>query len=726
MSEAEFKRVGAAALASAHLLLPRWMGGKRNGDEWTGGRKSEGGPGDSWSVNLTNGVWSHFASGGGHKGHDLIGLYAALFDKSQGDAKKAIEAELGLLPADHGALPVIQPKRRESKAERIPEDAPPIRPHKTFGPATAEYRYGQAFVITRYDHAGGKTFSQWTWRNGGWIAKGYGDGQPLYNAHELAQSPEAPVLLVEGEKCVEAAKPVLSAWVVTTWAGGTAGWKKADWSVLEHRDVVIWPDADDPGREAAAQISAHLSSSASRVRIVNPNGAAPGWDIADAITQDGWSAAQLGLWIREHIKQIAAEPAPQEPARNTPPAVLDDIPSAPLSYVQIGLECDHKLAPYPTLANASKILQLYTGFKGNIWFDEFRGRVYHTVHQDQPKPWTDRDTRRVTVAIQQSLKLPKFHINLVRDAVVHAAECATRNSLTDYLDSLEWDRTARLDTWLSDCAGVEANEYTQAVARNWLIGMVARAYQPGCKMDHMPVLEGVSGLKKSMFLAVLGGEWFRALNMVFGDRDFLQSLRGAWLIEIPDMVGFTRADHTKVIATITTSTDSYRAPYSHTPEDVPRTCVFAATSETDDYLSDPRGRRRYWPIRCVDIDIDSLRSQRDQLFAEAVQCFRNGASWYEMPNQATEEQLDRTKADEFAQEILEQAEHIWGARHGVNPQRITAKLILALVFNLTADRIDDAQCRRVTNVLRANGWHRKRDKTFGFQWLKREPGADDR
>lgn len=698
------------------------MGGKRNGEEWVGGRKSEGGPGDSWSVKLSTGVWSHFASGGDHKGHDLIGLYAALFDKTQGDAKKAIEQELGLITEDHAALPAIRPAPSQSKAERIPEDAPPLQPHYKYGPATAEYRYGQAFVISRYDHAEGKTFTQWTWRNGHWAAKGYGPNQPLYNAHDLVKNPEAPVLLVEGEKCVEIAKPVLSAWVVTTWAGGTGGWKKADWSVLNDRDVVIWPDADDPGREAAAQISAHLTGHARKIRIVNPNGAAPGWDIADAITQDGWGAAQLGAWIREHVKQIAAEPEPKEPVRNTPPALLDDIPSAPLSYVNMGLECDHKLAPYPTLANASKILQLYDGFKGNIWFDEFRARIYHTVHQDEPRPWTDRDTRRVTVAIQQSLKLPKFHINLVRDAVIHAAECATRNSLTDYLNSLEWDRTTRLDTWLSDCAGVEANEYTQAVGRNWLIGMVARAYSPGCKMDHMPVLEGVSGLKKSMFLGVLGGAWYKALNMQFGEKDFLQALRGAWLIEVPDMAGFTRADHVKVIATITTATDSYRSPYGHMVEDVPRTCVFAATSETDDYLSDPRGKRRYWPLRCVDIDIDSLRNQRDQLFAEALACFRNGDVWYEMPAQAVEEQLDRTRQDEFAVEILAEAEHTWAGNklHG-SELKITAKAILRQVFELRNVDINDAQCKRVHKVLEAHGWRRKRDGLVGWHWIK--PGT---
>ena len=402
--------------------------------------------------------------------------------------------------------------------------------------------------------------------------------------------------------------------------------------------------------------------------------------------------------------------------------ITDDTSSAPINWAEMGLECDDNQRPLVTLANASRILQFYENFRGNIWYDDFRGRVYHTLYGSTPQPWTDRETRRVTVAIQQQLKLPRFQLSLVHDAITHAAECHPRHSLRDWLDSLKWDGNDRLESWLGDTAGVVMDEYTQAVGRNWLIGMVARAYKPGCKMDNMPVLEGVSGLKKTQFLGVLGGDWYKSLTMQFGEKDFLQALRGAWLVEIPDMAGFTRSEHTKVLATITTAIDSYRAPYGRVPEDVPRTCIFAATSETDDYLSDSRGKRRYWPIRCVDIDLDVLRGMRDQLFAEAVQRYRNNATWYEVPRDAaTREQLNRTTSEEWAEDILTTAE-FWWREYLLQPvgTKITARRILAKVLGIALADVTPAACRRVTNVLQNAGWRRDRDQ-YGFFWLKRSP-----
>jgi putative DNA primase/helicase len=250
--------------------------------------------------------------------------------------------------------------------------------------------------------------------------------------------------------------------------------------------------------------------------------------------------------------------------------------------------------------------------------------------------------------------------------------------------------------------------------------MVARAYKPGCKMDNMPVLEGVSGLRKTQFLGVLGGEWYKSLSMQFGEKDFLQALRGAWLVEIPDMAGFGRAEHTKVLSTLTTSVDTYRVPYGREPEDVPRTCIFAATSETDDYLSDTRGKRRYWPLRCTDINLDALRGQRDQIFAEALHRYREGAHWYDMPESAIDEQSARAEGDEGCGPILEKADE-WWIRYKISPvgAAITAKRLLVDTIGVPLGQITSAQCRRVTVILRSGGWERTKDK-HGFIWIKRE------
>lgn len=79
------------------------------------------------------------------------------------------------------------------------------------------------------------------------------------------------------------------------------------------------------------------------------------------------------------------------------------------------------------------------------------------------------------------------------------------NPVTDYLDTLEWDGEERLDTLFIDYLGSSDNEYTRAVTRKAFVGAVARAYEPGCKYDYMPVLVGKQGLGKSHLLAIMGG-----------------------------------------------------------------------------------------------------------------------------------------------------------------------------------------------------------------------------
>lgn len=739
MGDPAYERLAQAALDAATTLLPQWMGGKRVGNEWVGERRANGGIGDSWSVNLRTGIWSCFADG--RTGRDLISLYAAIHHINQGPAKSAIERQLGVNDRDIPVLPTRPAARPPSPSEPIPEDAPPIERHPHLGPPTREYRYGNAFVVTRFDYVKDgepqKTFAQWTWRNGHWSPKGYGGNAPLFHVEQLRKYPEVNVIVVEGEKCVEALQPVLDAFVVTTWAGGSYAVDKSDWSLLTGRDVIIWPDADEPGRKAASRIAERLHGVAKRVRVLQPNGQAQGWDAADAI-QEGWDRARISQYIKDHVGEsiVAPEPAPavlresgapprQEP-RPTPtrsitisePPELDD--SALVSWGSLGLDCNGNQIPHPTLANASKILQLYRNFKGHIWYDEFRGNVYHTLRGPAPQPWTDRDTRQVTVAIQQQLRLPKFTLGLVRDAITHAAECHSRNSLTDWLDSLTWDGIERLNTWLADCAGVELTDYTQAVSRNWPIAMVARAYQPGCKMDNIPVLEGVSGLNKTQFLEVLGGEWYEALPMEFGTKDFLQTLQGVWLAEIPDMTGFERSDHSRVISMLSIPRDKYRKAYGYTPERYLRTTIFAATSEDDDYLLDRRGKRRFWPIRCTDINLDSLRQQRDNLFAEAVIRYRAGESWYRMPASAAEEQESRLVEDTWVRLIMEYANSRWDQLMRIgNPPQLTLTEILVDGLKLASDRQTSGVCRRAAAILRANGWVSKRT-TKGSYWRKLE------
>ncbi len=368
------------------------------------------------------------------------------------------------------------------------------------------------------------------------------------------------------------------------------------------------------------------------------------------------------------------------------------------AWQSLPLECNHAGQPIPCLGNAALIIAHHPERAGKIWLDTFRKQIWHAL-SGAPKPWTDADTLDLTQWLQLSLKLPKFGLQTVHHAVELAAVKNARNSVVEYLESLVWDDTPRLEHWLADYLGVARTAFSIAVARNWLISMVARAYRPGCQADHMPVLEGLSGAGKSSALAILGGDWYRAAPQAFGSKEFVEVIQGSWLIEIPDMVGFGRREHTQIISAITTRSDSYRASYGRIAEDHPRTCIFAATSETDEYLTDSRGKRRYWPLQCTAIDLTALAAARDQLFAEAVAEFKRGANWHEVPQEeASEIQSKREETDPWMEKISDYA----SGRTSVSAGEVATEAL-----HLDYAKQDRAMQMRVSKCLKQLGFSMK-------------------
>jgi putative DNA primase/helicase len=723
MGGSKFEDVAAAALAMAPLLLSEWLGGGPKGHEWLGASRSNGGRGDSWSVNLNTGQFAHFA--GPEKGGDLVALYAALNHLDQGAALKQVAELVGV--TNGATVRTLPPaKAPESPCEPIPQDPPDLPVHGAKGTPTAIYRYGRAFWVARYDSPEGKSFTPYTWRRGKWVSNGYPAPKPMYGLEGLAQHPGVKVLIVEGEKCADAAAKMLRGYVVISWANGAQAWRQTDWAPLTGRDVLIWPDADDAGTQCAADLAKHLSKIAGQVRVIVPD-RTDGWDVADA-AEEGWDVNAYAAWATPRIRLISGGPtppaaAPSEtesspdatedsgpataepalpPSESVPVSFYEDSDSAMVRWDSLRLEMNQGGLPYATLANASQILRMHPKLSSKLWFDTFQQKIWQSFHGPK-REWTDADTADLTVFIQQSLKLNKFTFELVNKAVEHAARRNCRNSLTDWLTSLEWDGEPRLDEWLHDCLGVERSAYSIAVGNNWPISMVARAYVPGEKADHMPVLEGPMGRGKSSFLEILGGEWYEALTTAIGDKDFVQSLQGVWLVEIPDMAGFGRREHSLIISTITIRRDRYRASYGHHVENHPRGCILTATSETSDYLKTGNGRRRFWPLWCSSIDLDALRAQREQVFAEAVVKYRAGVSWHEMPQGTEDEQTARIEPDLWSEKILNYAAYLWDQSAGKTTQ-ITSERLLKEVIDLDVRDHGQIQKNRINAIMRDADW----------------------
>lgn len=231
-----------------------------------------------------------------------------------------VVSALGLTMQEVGTLAPMAPSDRQSRTAAanndrggktgvplvpVPIDAPsPTFRHPRHRKPTGIWKYtdsagGVLMYTCRFDRAGKKQILPYTFRdlNGGtrgWRWAGLAGMHPIFGQKRLADRPDAPVLLVEGEKTAVAATELFPNHVPVTWAGGAGTVTKVDWTPLAGRRVTIWPDNDDPGRVAMEKAASSLVDvGAHEIRCVEiPRTFTPKWDLADS-PPDGWDSRRL-------------------------------------------------------------------------------------------------------------------------------------------------------------------------------------------------------------------------------------------------------------------------------------------------------------------------------------------------------------------------------------------------------------------------------------------------
>jgi hypothetical protein len=226
----------------------------------------------------------------------------------------------------------------------------------------------------------------------------------------------------------------------------------------------------------------------------------------------------------------------------------------------------------------------------------------------------------------------------------------------EYLDPLTWDGVKRIDLWLEKYLGAKGEKkYLRALSRKTLVAMVARIYEPGCKWDHVLILEGGQGIGKSTAIRHLaGGKWFTDSPVDINHPDGVLVMRSRWVIELGEMGTLSKHDTNQLKAFISRPSDRVRVPYGRRPEDFPRQCIFIGSTNMDEYLKDVSGNRRFWPVRVTQYDFESIDRDRDQLFAEAKLAYQEGETLYldtDTNKVAQAEQEERMVSDSWEERI---------------------------------------------------------------------------
>ncbi len=284
-----------------------------------------------------------------------------------------------------------------------------------------EDKHGNKITPTLTYCRNDKGKEQWKWQ-------GFGNDRPLYGLEQLKQKPDAPVLIVEGEKTAEAARALLPEYAVVTWSGGCGSVNKSDWTVLKDRDVTIWPDNDKPGISAAVKIADILKSQANpqavidkevtdtaiinnKLKIVDLPPTLPHkWDLADKIPE--------GINIREILAKAFEQ-------KLTKAEILKDLPNSLIHSGKIDqIICQHKLdATFGNLdqADYQHVHKIFDVLK----------EAYQTSNIKTSDDWTLKRATFMVYNLREFGSLPMTDNERARVCLVAATIFANQNERTD-------------------------------------------------------------------------------------------------------------------------------------------------------------------------------------------------------------------------------------------------------------------------------------------------------
>lgn len=324
----------------------------------------------------------------------------------------------------------------------------------------------------------------------------------------------------------------------------------------------------------------------------------------------------------------------------------------------------------------------------------------------------------------------------VEESILRTAYANAYDPLREYLEGLAWDGRERLPSFLQDyCAdptdpsGEDLTEYLAQVGTRWVISAVARALDPGCKVDTMLILQGLEGAKKTSLFEILGGEWYSSEQLVLGDKDSKLLAANTWITEHAELTSFSKSEEEARTAFLSQRKDLVRPPYGKNHEPFLRRSVNVGTTNKHDILG-VHGNRRYHcvTVRAGEIDIDRLRAERDQIWAEGVVRYKRFLAaqqsgvrdrdnpdrwWFNLDEQALVNRQTNKRLREMPSE-----QRIWewwvGLKPADRPVYLTAHQVADKALRWPSDRpLTQGMLTEIGVALGRLGWRHSRPTIAG-------------
>ena len=300
------------------------------------------------------------------------------------------------------------------------------------------------------------------------------------------------------------------------------------------------------------------------------------------------------------------------------------------------LETDKRGKNLQTINNVALILTNDTKLKSKIAYNEFYGRIYIKDKifwdtKESERSWDDTDTSNLLNYIEKMYGINKE--NAIKHGLKLIAKTNSYHPIRDYIQKLKWDGVKRVETSLIDYLGAENNDYVKGVTKITFIGAVERIFKPGCKFDTVLVLISKQGIGKSTFVRKIGVNWGSESFTTFKGKEACEQIQGNWIIEFAELAAMKKAEVEIIKHFISKASDNFRGAYAEFSKDNPRQCIFIGTSNTNDFLKDATGDRRFYPVDLINKPIRSVKNELTeyevgQLWAEAYQMYLKGEKSY--------------------------------------------------------------------------------------------------